>query len=612
MSDATGSPIKSHIRNAPAIPRAVSKENRSAGGSHFTREVQTSLPMRRVTFLILKPFLFCLTLAGCLNDSNSVRPGVSHSQTGAASSSQVEFADVTASYGVHFSYENGEEAGQNAILESLGGGVGIFDYDLDDRLDLFLPGGGGFGPKPSVVGRSSVLFRQVTGEHFEDRSESAGILIAKQYSHGVAIGDSDNDGFPDVLVTGYGSVTLWRNQGDGTFADATAESGLSDRMWSSSAAWGDIDGDGALDLYLAHYATWSFENHPRCNGAQPGVVDVCPPRRFDGLDDSLFLGNGDGTFRDGSRDAGLKPRGKGLGVILIDIDQDQDLDVYVANDTDDNFLYLNDGHGRLSEVGMISGTAVDDKASPNGSMGVSALDYNGDGLPDLWVANYEDETFALYQNMGEAQFTHSSTRAGIGAIGTLFVGFGTVCGDFDADGDEDIAVANGHVIHHPINAPVRQEPLLLTNEQKKQFSRVSFPANSYFSTPHKGRGLAQGDLDNDGDLDLVFANSNEPAAIQQNKTPTSGKWLKIRLVGTASPRDGTGARIILRTSKSELLRHAFGGGSYLSASDRAVHFGYGSDETPESVTVYWPSGQRSELPLASTIPSPMNLLVIEK
>ncbi|MBC8116216.1 MAG: CRTAC1 family protein [Candidatus Saccharimonas sp.] len=489
-----------------------------------------------------------------------------------------------------FTYRNGEEAQQNAILESLGGGVGLFDYDLDGRLDLFLPGGGDFGPAVSVSGRASALFRQVGGGRFENASQPAGISVARQYSHGVAIADYDNDGFPDALVTGYGGVTLWHNGGDGTFDEITNLCGLTDRSWSSSAGWGDLDGDGVLDLYLAHYVDWSPTNHPPCTSSSRDVADVCPPRKFEGLDDSVFLGNGDGTFRDGTHEVGLKPDGKGLGVVLADLDHDGDLDVYVANDTVDNFLYVNDGRGHFAETGLSSGTAVDDKGNPNGSMGVGVLDFDGDGLLDLWVANYEDETFALYRNEDHALFRHCSSQVGLGALGTLLVGFGTVCGDFDGDGDEDIAVANGHVIHHPKNAPVKQEPLVLLNDHKKRLVRATFPEGTYLATPHTGRGLATGDLDNDGDLDLLFVNTNEPAAVLLNSGSPSGRWLKLQLVGTASNREAIGARCVIRTSDGTQLRHRYGGGSYLSSSDRVVHFGIANGAILESIEIHWPSG----------------------
>lgn len=553
--------------------------------------------------------VWMVVVGGCLPSVDSSKSKRTEKSASDTDFHAPKFQAIGRESGFSFTYRNGEESQHNAILESLGGGVGLLDYDRDDRLDLFLPGGGGFGAGPTVEGAAAALFRQVAAGRFQEQSRPAGVAATKQYTHGVAVGDFDNDGFSDVLVTGYGAVTVWHNRGDGTFQDVTMASGLIDRSWSSSAGWGDVNGDGSLDIYLAHYVNWSFENHPRCGTA--AQADVCPPRRFEGLDDSLFVSDGAGSFVDGTAAARLKPRGKGLGTVLVDLDDDADLDIYVANDTDDNMLYVNDGAGRFDETGIISGTAVDDKAQPNGSMGVAVLDYNTDGRVDLWVANYEDEAFALYQNGGAGLFSHVSSKTGIEAIGRLQVGFGTVSGDFDGDGDEDLVVANGHVIHHPKNVPTRQEPLFLLNDGRSRFERAEVPPGQYLSMPHMGRGLAHGDLDGDGDLDLVFVNSNEPAEILMNQTEDHGRWLVVELVGTVSPRDGTGARVVLSTSKGELIRHAFGGGSYLSASARPLHFGYGREMVPQRLKVYWPSRRVSELKLSADHLQRKRVLIVE-
>jgi enediyne biosynthesis protein E4 len=300
-----------------------------------------------------------------------------------------------------------------------------------------------------------------------------------------------------------------------------------------------------------------------------------------------------------------------LGVVIADIDDDRDLDIYVANDTDDNRLYVNDGTGRFDEQGMISGTAVDDKARANGSMGVAVNDYNGDGRVDLCVANYEDESFALYHNNGGGLFSHVSSKTGIEAIGRLQVAFGTVSGDYDGDGDEDLIVSNGHVIHHPVNAPLRQEPLYLVNQGGSRFERAAIPSGGYLAQPHMGRGLAQGDLDGDGDLDLVFANSNEPSAVLTNQAEPHGRWLLIDLVGTVSPRDGAGAKVRLSSAQGEMIRHAYGGGSYLSASERSPHFGYPKGFVPTRLKVQWTSGRDSELTLTEADLKRQRVRVVE-
>lgn len=497
--------------------------------------------------------------------------------------------------GFQWTYRNAAEANQSAILESLGGGVGLIDYDGDQRLDLCVPGGGTLDgnvqPHPLPTG----LFRNLDGARFEPVAALAGLAKATHYTHGIAAADYDHDGWIDVLLTGFGGVQLWRNLGDGTFADATVASGLNaDSLWSSSAAWGDFDGDGTLDLYIAHYTDWSPANHPFCTGPQAGVREICGPREFHPLPDAVFFGNGDGTFRDASRVAGLRPDGKGLGVVAGDVDADSDLDVYVGNDTTENFLYVNDGQGKFKEVGLIAGVATDDRGVPDGSMGVDMMDFNNDGRVDIWAANYEREAFALYRNEDHGQFLHVSQSTGITALGGLFVGFGTAFLDVDLDGDEDVLVANGHVIKFPRAAARRQPPLLMENRQGR-FTRVLFPSGHYFSSAWESRGLATGDLDGDGRPDVAIAHVNEPSRILLNRTGAPAqdpRWLAARLIGTRSNRQGIGARLVLHTTAGPRLRLVKGGGSYLSQSDYRVIWGLPADATVERLEIHWPSGLR--------------------
>ena len=434
---------------------------------------------------------------------------------------------------------------------------------------------------------------------FVEIGDLAGVTAAPFFSHGCAAADFDNDGFPDLLLTGYGGLQLFKNQGDGTFLELHATAGLLDNAWSSSAGWGDLNGDGSLDLYVAHYVNWSFEHNPVCN-ADGGRRDVCPPRAFDGLTDIIYYSNADGTFRDATREAGLKPGGKGLGVLMADVDLDRDLDIYVANDTTENFLYLNNGSGRFEESALQNGVAVDQEGMPNGSMGVSIADFDGDGLPDIWVTNFEKETFALYRNEGHGQFIHASRESGVTAIGSLFVGFGTAAGDLDLDGDEDIVVANGHVVYFPSQGTDRQLPILLENLTKGQFRRALLPPDTYFSTPHLARGLALGDIDNDGDLDIVVAHTNEPAAVVLNETSrhaTSSRphadgnhWVSLQLIGTRCNRSAIGARVVLHTTRGDQSRQVSGGGSYLSQGDIQMVFGIPAGATLTGATVVWPTG----------------------
>jgi hypothetical protein len=471
----------------------------------------------------------------------------------------------------------------------VGGGLGWFDYDRNGWLDLIATGGGRFPGKEAIVGLPAALFRTGDGQDFQEVGSSAQLTDETLYSHGVAIGDCDHDGFPDVLVTGYGRMQLWRNMGDGTFQEEATQANLTDDRWSTSAGWADLNGDNNLDLYVVHYTDWSFANHPYCPSGTPSVREICAPREFSPLPDVVYYSLGDGTFVEANATAGLRTDGKGLGVLLCDVEPDGDVDIYVANDTTDNFLYLNNGRGQFEEAGIASGVAVDAQGIPNGSMGVDLCDFNEDQLPDLWVANYEQESFALYRNEGRGNFLHVSQRLGITDLGGLFVGFGTACDDFDADGDTDIVVANGHVIKFPVASPRRQLPLLLQYGGWR-FQRARFAAGSYFEEAHEGRGLAVADYDRDGDLDVAVSHLNEPLALLANQFHSMNRWLSLALVGTRSNRDAVGALVELTTDAGVRSRQVTGGGSYLSHSARAVHFTLPDASEPQSLAVHWPSG----------------------
>lgn len=512
--------------------------------------------------------------------------------------SLMRFKDVTGGAGVEFTYRNGEEAGHFSILESLGGGAALFDADGDDDLDVFLPGGGAFGPGEEVLGLDCALFQNLGDWRFRDATGGARAARSTHYSHGAAAADYDNDGFTDVLVTGYGGLLLLRNQGDGTFVPFADGAGLNDTLWSSSAAWGDVNGDGNLDLYVAHYVNWSFENHPACSGPQ-GQPEVCPPREFDPLPDHLYISNGDGTFRESSGPAGLAPSGpnagKGLGVFIADVDNDGDADVYVGNDTVSNFLYRNRGDATFEDVSLISGTSLSDRGLPDGSMGVDLGDYNLDGLPDIWVVNYEHESFALYRNEGDCNFRPVSQSMGVTSVGGAYVGWGTVFADFDLDGDEDIFTSNGHVIRHPTQSPLFQTPLLFQNESGRRLVNVAGAAGEYLRTPHMGRGAAAGDIDNDGDVDLVVMHTNEPVSLLENTRLSSGRHVQLKLIGRHGNRDAIGARVRLETADGAQVRQIKGGASYASTSDRRVVFGLGDQTAVEGITIHWPGGADQDL-----------------
>jgi len=527
------------------------------------------------------------------------------------------FEDVTAASGVIFSYDNGESAANHlAILESLGGGVGLLDFDGDGLLDLFCVGGGTYtGPdSKTIIGRPCKLFRNKGNLKFEDVTATVGLTTLANgqpwfYSHAVAVTDYDRDGYSDLLVTGWAQVALFRNMPDGKggrrFEEVTARAGL-DRgfQWATSAGFGDLDGDGYPDLYVCQYVDWSWKKHPACtyDGKTP---DVCPPRNFAGLQHRLFHNNGKGGFTDVTHSAGLRPGGetasKGLGVLLVDLNADGKPEIYVCNDTVDKFLYVNQskpGQLLFSEQGLMSGAARDNSGSPNGSMGVDAGDPLRDGKPALWVTNYENELHALYRNECRNNlmvFNYHTQAAGIAALGQVYVGWGTAFVDTDLDGWEDIFVTNGHAIRYPFGRGVyrKQSPVLLMNN-KGRFSLATDRLGDYGTRRHLGRGAAFGDLDNDGRIDIVLCPMNEPVTILRGIGGKEHHWLGVQLLGK-DHADYVGARVVLETKDGTQTRFAKGGGSYASANDRRLVFGLGTLDRVESLTVYWPDGTQQTI-----------------
>jgi hypothetical protein len=547
------------------------------------------------------------------------------------------FDDVTRASGIAFSYRNGEEANHYSILESLGGGVALIDYDGDGLLDVFLPGGGFFSKSlaeyaelkdgkavvkngryvltsghPEVRPHPCKLYRNLGQFKFQDVTDTV-MTQPGLYTHGAAVADYDRDGFADLLVTGWGRVVVYHNEADGKggrkLRDVTADAGLTmPHTWATSAAFGDLDGDGYPDLYVCQYVNWSFEhNNPVCAGYTTEVErDICPPKQFDAAAHRLYRNLGPGAdkvvrFKDVSAESGLRvpPRmdgayGKGLGVVIADVNGDGKPDIYVANDTVDNFLYLNQstkGAIKLDEKGFDTLCARDGTGTPNGSMGVDVSDFDGSGLASIWVTNYEGELHSLYRNglrNGRLAFRYHTQAGKIAALGQNYVGFGTAFLDLDRDGWDDLLVLNGHVIRHPHRTTLRQKPVLLRNNGDATFSEATARGGSFFKEEHRGRGLAVGDLDNDGRPDVIASSVNEPVRVLKF-VGDAGKWIGLDL-RRAGDRDATGSKVTVEAGGRKLVRFAKSGGSYLSANDRRVIIGLGAADKTDKVTVEWSHG----------------------
>jgi enediyne biosynthesis protein E4 len=509
-----------------------------------------------------------------------------------------KFVDITSASGIRFNYLSSHTP-KHYLPETMGPGVALFDYDNDGRLDIFLVNGAPLQdptPKGSIPQKTGPtywnrLFHQKPDGTFEDVTEKAG-LQGVGYGMGVAVGDYDNDGYEDLYVTAYGGNKLYHNNGDGTFTDVTEKAGVAGSGWSTSAAWVDLDNDGLLDLVVLRYLQWDFDDI-WCGEHKEGFRAYCHPDLFQPISPLVYRNDGNGHFTEVSKRIGISKPGKGLGIALADYDRDGHIDLFVANDSMVEFLYHNKGDGTFEEVGLLSEVAVDGDGRTYAGMGVDFADYNNDGFPDLIITDLANQRYALYLNSRDSTFSYASFVSGVARATMTHSGWGVRFLDYDNDGWKDLLIAQGHdldtvELSYP-NLHYR-EPMLLLRNTSKEFVDVSDASGAVFSQPWLSRGMAIGDLDNDGRLDAVVTTNDGPIHILHNETPTQNHWLLLKLVGHKSNRDAIGAEVKLVTAKRQQFATVSTAGSYLSSSDKRVHFGLGSETAPQFIEIRWPSG----------------------
>src|SRR6266568_2353172 len=508
------------------------------------------------------------------------------------------FVDVTDKAGVHFLHQ-ARHTSRKYLIETMGSGVALFDCDNDGRLDLYLVNGApyadptpkGFIPQKAGPEYWNRMFHQKPDGTFEDVTEKSG-LQGVGYGMGVAAADYDNDGYGDIFVTGYGGNRLSHNNGNCTFTDVTEKAGVAGAGWSSSAAWVDLDNDGLLDLVVDRYVTWDWDD-VWCGDHREGYRGYCHPDVFKPITLLVYHNDGNGHFTEVAHKLGLDKPAKALGIAAADYDRDGRMDLFVANDSMPEFLFHQKPDGTFEEVGLESGAGVNAEGQTYAGMGVDFTDYDNDAWPDVIVTNLANQRYALYQNNRDGTFNYASLSSGIGSMSILHSGWSLRFLDYDNDGWKDLLIAQGHDLDtiELTNPSLRyREPMLLLRNTGKGFVDVSNDSGPIFHQAWVARGMAIGDLDNDGRPDAVVTTNDGPVYVLHNETPTQNHWLLLKLVGHKSNRDGIGAVVKLVTAKGPQFATATTASSYLSSSDKRVHFGLENENTAQEIEIRWPSG----------------------
>jgi hypothetical protein len=541
-------------------------------------------------------FAVIVLTAGILTGAAALlSPSPVHSAQPTATGIPVHFTDVRQPAGINFVHDGTYSEDKN-YLETMGNGVGWIDYDQDGLMDLyFVQSAATEWYKPPHPLRS-VLYHNNGDGTFTDVTDKAGVGAVGLYGQGVAVGDYDNDGYPDMLVTGYGHTILYHNNGDGTFTDVTAKAGVADEgNWSTSAGWFDYDKDGYLDLLICNYIQWTPKNNLWCGDKKPGYRAYCHPDNYRGEKLKLYHNNHDGTFTDVSDASGVgKPEAKGMGVVLTDLNNDGWPDIAIANDTWPNFVFLNNHNGTFRDISFTSGVAASDDGKYEAGMGIDAEDVEGNGWEDIYVTHLSFELNRLYHNNRDESFDDITYPAGLGNKAITLSGVSAKLFDYDNDGWIDIFQVNGAMMEN-INLYHSEvfwkEPkLIFRNLGKGKFEKVSDQLGPDIMKPTVGRGIAVADFDNDGDQDVAVSNSNDVPQLLRNDGGNANHWLEVMLVGVKSNRDGRGAALKLTSEGFVEYRQAEGGMGYMSAQDPRIQFGLGQRKSIESLEITWPSG----------------------